>query len=58
MLQIVQVPEDMAVGADYGLSLLDRNSPAAIGLAMYILSPEGQQILSDYGFNAPLHMGD
>jgi molybdenum ABC transporter molybdate-binding protein len=58
MLQIVQVPEDMAVGADYGLSLLDRNSPAAIGLAMYILSPKGQQILSDYGFNAPLHMGD
>jgi len=40
------------------LSLLDRNSPAAIGLVMYILSPKGQQILSDYGFNAPLHMGD
>lgn len=51
-LQIIPIPPDLAVGADYGLSLLNRATPAAGQLAMYILSPAGQQVLADYGFEA------
>ena len=51
-LKVVTVPENLAVGADYGL--LVRNGSASDGwrLAMYILSPAGQKILGDYGFEA------
>ncbi len=51
-LQIVKIPEDLSVGADYGL-LVRGDSPAdAWRLAMFILSPEGQKILKSYGFEA------
>jgi len=51
-LQIVRIPEELSVGADYGL--LVRNGAPNEGwrLAMYILSPEGQKILKEYGFDA------
>jgi molybdenum ABC transporter molybdate-binding protein len=51
-LQIVQVPQSLAVGADYGLIVLDNAPPHAWHLAMYILSPAGQAVLRDYGFEA------
>ena len=51
-LQIVTVPENLAVGADYGLLVRNDASPEAWRLAMYILSPEGQEILKSYGFDA------
>jgi len=51
-LKIVTVPENLSVGADYGLLVRDGASNEAWRLAMYILSPEGQQILSTYGFEA------
>ena len=51
-LQIVRIPEDLAVGADYGL-LVRKSAPEnAWRLAMYILSPKGQKILREYGFEA------
>ncbi len=51
-LQIVNIPEDLSVGANYGL-LVRGDAPAdAWRLAMYILSPEGQKILKSYGFEA------
>lgn len=51
-LKIVRIPEELAVGADYGL-LVRKDAPAlAWQLAMYILSPEGQEILRAYGFEA------
>ena len=51
-LKIVRIPEALSVGADYGL-LVRGNAPSeAWRLAMYILSPEGQKILRDYGFEA------
>lgn len=53
-LQIVAVPPELAVGADYGLSLLAADNPAAVCLAIFILSPTGQRILNDHGFCAPL----
>lgn len=51
-LKIVTIPENLSVGADYGL--LVRNGAPADGwkLAMFILSVEGQTILKKYGFEA------
>ena len=49
-LKIIRIPEDLSVGADYGLIVRDGASPEAWRLAMYILSPEGQKILGEYGF--------
>ena len=47
------VPRALAVGADYGLTVVDGASPAAYRFAMFILSVEGQRILAGYGFGAP-----
>jgi len=49
-LQIVSIAPELSVGADYGLLVLDNASMEAWRLAMFILSPEGQKILGDYGF--------
>lgn len=51
-LQIVQVPEALSVGADYGLIVLDDAPADAWKLAMHILSPAGQSVLTEYGFDA------
>ncbi len=51
-LQIVKIPEELSVGADYGLLVRKDASNEAWRLAMYILSPEGQKILRSYGFEA------
>uniref|UniRef100_UPI003BA8CD1F molybdate ABC transporter substrate-binding protein n=1 Tax=Stappia sp. TaxID=1870903 RepID=UPI003BA8CD1F len=52
-LAIVQLPDSLSVGADYGLTVMQGASRNAWTLAMYILSPEGQAILAKYGFDAP-----
>lgn len=52
-LKIVDLPPDLAVGADYGLLVLKDANSAAAPLAEFILSPEGQAILSSYGFQPP-----
>jgi molybdate transport system substrate-binding protein len=51
-LKIVRVPEDLSVGADYGLLVRNGAPTEAWRLAMYILSPAGQKILKEYGFEA------
>ena len=51
-LKIVKVPAELSVGADYGLLVRGGASVEAWRLAMYILSPEGQKILGEYGFEA------
>lgn len=51
-LKIVPVPAALSVGADYGLIVLDQENLAAWRLALYILSPEGQGVLANYGFEA------
>jgi ABC-type molybdate transport system substrate-binding protein len=48
-LEIVPVPPDLRVGADYGLIVLDSD---AWQLAMHILSPKAQSILARHGFDA------
>jgi molybdenum ABC transporter molybdate-binding protein len=48
--QIVQVPEALAVGADYGLTLVKGARPAAERFAAFVLGPDGQAILAKHGF--------
>jgi ABC-type molybdate transport system substrate-binding protein len=51
-LQIVSLPEPLAVGADYGLIVRKDAPDAAWRLALFVLAPEGQGILADYGFTS------
>jgi len=51
-LKIIKIPEELSVGADYGLLVRNGASDEGWRLAMYILSPEGQKILREYGFEA------
>jgi len=53
-LQVIQLPESLAVDAEYGLTVINGASEAATRLARFILSPEGQGILVKYGFSAAL----
>jgi molybdate transport system substrate-binding protein len=50
--QIVALPDNLSVGADYGLTVMNGASPAAQSLARFITSPAGQKILVSYGFAA------
>ena len=50
---MVALPEQLAVGADYGLTVMVTASPPATRFAMFILSPDGQRILANHGFAAP-----
>ncbi len=52
-LQIIALPDALAVSADYGLTVMNDASPAAYRFALFILSSEGQRILASYGFSAP-----
>ena len=50
--QIIELPDDLSVGADYGLTVIDGAPPAAQSFANFIVSPDGEAILSGYGFAA------
>jgi molybdate transport system substrate-binding protein len=47
---IVQLPSELQVGPEYALAVLKDAHPAAQLLALTILSPEGQKIMSERGF--------
>ena len=51
--QIVQLPDTLAVGADYGLTVMNGASPSAYQFALFILSAEGQRTMAKHGFTAP-----
>jgi ABC-type molybdate transport system substrate-binding protein len=51
--QMVTLPEPLAVGADYGLTVLNGSPPAASRFAQFIVSSKAQQILAKHGFAAP-----
>jgi molybdate transport system substrate-binding protein len=51
--QIVTLPDALAVGADYGLTVMTDASPGGYRLALFILSAEGQRILASHGFTSP-----
>src|SRR5262249_36546188 len=48
--QIVELPQALAVGADYGLTVISGAVPAASQFARFVTSPAGQKILAGYGF--------
>jgi ABC-type molybdate transport system substrate-binding protein len=50
-LQVVQVPAALAVGADYGLTVLQPASAQGTAFAAYILSPAAQAVLARHGFD-------
>jgi molybdate transport system substrate-binding protein len=51
----ISLPPALAVEANYGLTILkEANQDRAAQLALFILSPQGQKILADHGFDAPL----
>jgi len=49
-LQIVDIPDALRVGPEYGLALLKEAQPASTGLMLYILSVDGQTTLEKFGF--------
>ena len=51
-LKAIKIPEELAVGADYGLIVNNKASGEAWRFGMFILSPEGQSILAKYGFES------
>jgi molybdate transport system substrate-binding protein len=51
---VVNFPPELATGADYGLTLLPTNNAKAAALALFILSQDGQKLLAQNGFDAPL----
>lgn len=52
-LQIIALPDNLSVGANYGLTVLNGAHPHANELAEFIIAPQGQAILAEYGFDAP-----
>jgi len=48
--QIIALPDELAVGADYGLTVVNGASANAERFAKFILSQEGQDILAKHGF--------
>ena len=50
ILHIVDIPDTLRVGPEYGLALLKDAQPAAAGLMLYILSVDGQATLEKFGF--------
>jgi molybdenum ABC transporter molybdate-binding protein len=51
--QIAMLPEPLAVGADYGMTVMNDSPPAAYRFALFVVSAKGQQILAKHGFSAP-----
>jgi ABC-type molybdate transport system substrate-binding protein len=57
-LRVVPLPAPLAVGADYGVTVLTAAHAERAGrLVSFILSPEGQAILTRHGFAAPTGPG-
>src|SRR5262249_7562302 len=50
-LDVIGVREAFAAGPEYGLALMRFDNPAAMALAMTMLSPEGQATLRSFGFS-------
>ncbi len=48
--QVIALPNQLAVGADYGMTLINGASPGAQRFVGFILSEEGQAVLGKHGF--------
>ena len=52
-LQVVAIPDDLNVGADYGLVVMAGAKPAGARFADFLLSTDGREILGAFGFAPP-----
>ncbi len=52
-LQVVAIPDDLNVGADYGMVVMAGAKAAGGRFAQFLLSPDGQAILGAFGFAPP-----
>jgi ABC-type molybdate transport system substrate-binding protein len=52
-LEIIELPKELAVGAQYGLSVVTGAKPEAAQFKAFVLGPKGQAILAGYGFQKP-----
>ena len=48
--RVIEIPDALAVGASYALTVVDPSSPGAERFALYVLSIAGQEILARHGF--------
>jgi len=49
-VEALAVPRQITAGPEYGLAILKGADPRAEDLALYMLSPEAQQIFAKHGF--------
>lgn len=47
---VVEFPPELQVGPEYGMAVLKDAQPAALLLALTIISPEGQKVMAKLGF--------
>lgn len=52
-LVVTAVPPALAVGADYGITVISGAPDAARRFAAFVLSPEGRRIIERHGFALP-----
>lgn len=52
-LVVTAVPPALAVGADYGITVIAGAPPDAARFVAFVLSPEGQRIIAAHGFALP-----
>jgi ABC-type molybdate transport system substrate-binding protein len=52
-LKVVRLPGELAVGAEYGIALVEGSREAAFYFTQFVLSPAGQTILAKHGFSPP-----
>jgi ABC-type molybdate transport system substrate-binding protein len=52
-LQLIDLPSDIAVTGEFGLTVLNGAAPGSAALESYILSPAGQAVLASFGFGPP-----
>jgi molybdate transport system substrate-binding protein len=48
--KLVELPRELSVGPEYGLTVSRHAAPGAADFAMYLLSPQGQNSLKSFGF--------
>jgi ABC-type molybdate transport system substrate-binding protein len=51
--QVVALPDELSVGAEYGLTVVTDASSNAYRFALFILGEPGQRILMKHGFATP-----
>ena len=48
--RVVAIPESLAVGASYALTVMNAARPSSERFALFVMSLQGQQVLARYGF--------